>query len=158
MKNRVILILVISLVVLAGLFVLLKPGGSDEGSDEPKKQTSGIVQIDNAEDFSTWLEGDQTKVEQTLYDRVKSYTTSPLALYHGLIRAESFKTTHTMYDESGEAIEIPTVKYIVDIPTAKQSYFVSKSGGEDYPYNILYVLCVPKEQMIYNDFGCKDEF
>jgi hypothetical protein len=155
MKQRVILIVVVAVIVIAGFFVLLKPGKKDE---PPKTTTFKVVDITNAEDFSDWIGDDLTTVEKTLYDRVKSYETLPLGVYHGTIRAETFKTTYTSYQESSPAVDVPTVKYIVDIPEAKQSYFVSRSGGEDYPYNILYVVCVPKEQMIYADFGCRDEF
>jgi hypothetical protein len=159
MYKRILLVAIPALLFIGSMVYLF---GADKKADTPEpgdKPTNSVVLLDNAQDFAIWLpDKDVTKVEQTIYNRVKEYTASPLAIYHGSIRATSFETRYTEYTVSDPPINVPTVTYIVDIPDAKQSYMVSKSGGENYPYNILYVLCVPKEQTKYADFGCKDEF
>ena len=157
MYKRILLILAAILFIGSVVYLFTKDNSK---TVEPKPQaTTSVVTLENSQDFATWLpDDDLTKVEQTIYNRVKSYKQSPLAIYHGTIRPDSFETKYTEYTASDPAIQVPTVSYIVDIPDAQQSYLVAKSGGKNYPYDILYVLCVPKEKMKYADFGCKDEF
>lgn len=156
MKRRIAVLVAIAAIVGLG-FILLSQGGNE--SKTPAKVKSGIVQLDNAADFAAWLPNDGlTTVEQTLYKRVKSYVVSPLGIYHGTIRGNSLTTTYNRYQDEASVIQVPTVHYIVDIPEARQSYAVHKSGGEDYPYDILYVKCLPADQLKYGEFGCVDEY
>lgn len=156
MKRRITVLVVITGIVGLG-FILFSQGGDE--SKTPTKVKSGIVQLDNAGDFSAWLPSNElTTVEQTLYKRVKSYVVSPLGIYHGTIRGNSLTTTYDRYQDETSVIQIPTVHYIVDIPTARQSYAVHKSGGDDYPYNILHVKCLPTDQLKFGEFGCVDEY
>jgi hypothetical protein len=157
MKQRLIVALVLLCIAATGLYILFRNNNPSDVSETSTLPTTNIVKIDNVQSFSTWLDpASISSTEQALFRRVASYSKTGLAIYHGTIRPNTFKTTYSRYEGTSPATNVPTVEYVVDITDAKQSYLVRYSGGKSYPYSILYVLCVPKEQMKYIDFGCTD--
>lgn len=127
---------------------------TDPTADKP---TGPAVNITNAEQFSTWINTNHfAATEEQLYTEVQKYSATPQSNYSATIRSGTFKTT---YDEStdGSGTSIPTVTFVVDIPEAKQSYVVTQSGGDNYPYDILHISCPSQAQLKYGDFGCKNE-
>lgn len=158
LRNRIIFSLVIATIIIAAIIVLVMPSGKKEPPVVVSHAESSSVILTNAQAFSSWLDAEQIPdIEKDLYKRVAKYTTSPEATYDGTIRRESFKTVHNDYDDNGTTVSVPSTTYIVDIPGAQQSYVVSFSGGDEYPYRILYVTCVKADQLKYGDFGCTDE-
>ncbi len=74
-----------------------------------------------------------------------------------LIRDNSFK------QEKDEDTKVYTVSFIVDIKSLKQSYNVSYQWSESGKKDNLNewgttVKCLPKDQLVYGDFNCKDMF
>jgi hypothetical protein len=115
------------------------------------------VIITNADDYSTWFDTNRIPdVESALYARVKQSAKLTAASYDATIRKDSLQTTYNTYNGGDGPSQVPTVSFLVDIPKASQSYKVTFSGGDGYPYNILHVLCPDPSQLVYGNFGCKD--
>ena len=137
------------------LAVILVRRQSDTSSSA--NSTNAVV-ITNLKHSAPSFEKENTSaVQKSLYSRIKSYSKNPSKKYEGEIRDGSYRVTNNLYQGSEPSISVPTVEFIVDIPGAKQSYLVKDSGGKKYPFNIIHVLCVSKQQNIYPDYGCKDE-
>jgi hypothetical protein len=130
---------------------------SDNSADESEIRASAVT-LENFGDYNLSI-SDSTlaTIENTLFNRVRKYSSDPSRGYTGTIRKNTTTTTYVKYEGSDTPINIPTVKFLVDIPKVKQTYEVSLSGGEEYPYNILYVLCPNKTQLKYPGFGCVNE-
>jgi hypothetical protein len=156
MKNkRLLLIFLVVVIVLGGLFTVFHHARQNQTKNTAQNH---IVVITNMQDFATWLDSSSIPtVQKSLYTQIQRYARSPQSVYMGTIRRDTFKTAYSQYLGESTAVNVPTVHYIVDIPSIKQSYAVDTSGGRGYPYNITYVTCPDKSQLKYGDFGCTNE-
>jgi hypothetical protein len=144
-----VIMVVVFICGMATLFFLNRPTKTNDAAIDP--ESTGLI-ITNANQYTDKLDGlSLASIQGETYRRLVTYGQE--GTYQGTIRPGSFHVTYSTY----QSAQIPQYEFLIDIPTAKQSYSVSYSGGPQYPYNILYVLCPSANQLRYGDFGCKDE-
>jgi hypothetical protein len=158
MKRRLIIIVVCLLAVLLLLTVLLGSHSKKQAGTTVTQQTPQGVNITNMASYSDSVDiSNVPSVQRTLYDRIKETIKSPAASYEANVRQGSLTTVYNDYSPSDAPVSVPTTNFLVDIPKAQRTFVVSISGGPDYPYNILHVLCPSAEQNAYAPFSCEDK-
>jgi hypothetical protein len=160
MSRRLKIIILVVLLVAAGIVVFVTTSSKsryDPTENITNSASQPHVTITNADDYGTWFDTNHIPaVESAIYKRIKDSIDLPASNYNAVIRQDSLQTTYHPYEGGGSTTQVPTVAFLVDIPSASETYKVTFSGGEGYPYSILYVLCPSSNQLKYGDFGCKD--
>lgn len=160
-KKRIIFFLVIVGVIVAvyALYVGLSSNSLKEVSIE---NTSGseaediLVDITNLGEYPTITNGrEQNDLSTALITKLKKNSVSESV--NGVVRVNTVQTVQQPYEGSDGPASIPTTSFIIDLESIKQSYNVSWSGGNEYPYNILTVTCLGESQAIYKEFKCVDD-
>ncbi len=152
-RNRILLIggVVFVLAIITLGIVGLFTGNSTASQSSNKSTTpttpiltdSGLT-IDNfAKDTSI----NSTSTESSIESAISSHISTRVTLA-GTVRAKSLAVTG-----SGTA---KNTRFIVDIPSIKQSYVVSLGEDSQTGESSLYILCPTSEEMIYPSFNCRD--
>jgi hypothetical protein len=151
-------------VVLVGIIILLtnntNPPATTSSQPATPAANSSIqtVQLANISTIAGQLDSKTIdSIESELYQRIMQNSNPAQVTYEGTIRAGSFTAKSSEYSNGSNYQQVPTYTFLVDIPDVQQTYSVSFSGGDGYPYSILYVLCPTPDQLIYPAFTCSDE-
>lgn len=154
-RRRILIAVGLGLCVLLVLIVALKQHSSRQAAHKPT--ASHLVNLTNANQYlNTISQPDIKSIESTLYD--KTVTTLPKSnsagSFAGVVRQNSYQQSSTVYSDG--VTQIPVYSFMVDIPSVKRSFSVALSGGRQYPFDTLYVLCPTTDQLIYAAFSCQD--
>lgn len=109
----------------------------------PVLTDSGLI-IDN---FKKDTSINNTSTETSIESAISGHISTRVTLA-GVVRTNSLKVT-----TSGTAKE---TRFIVDIPTIKQSYIASLGEDSQTGESSLYILCPTAQEMIYPSFNCQD--
>lgn len=154
-KRKIIIIAVIGLCVV--LVVLLTFRHQSPKRPMVTSTASHKVLLGNAGQYLSQIsQPDLKEIELTLYDKlIATLPTSGVAgSYTGVVRQGSYQQTSNLYSDG--VTQVPAYSFMVDIPGAKRSFSVALSGGPQYPFDTLYVLCPSPDQTIYPVFNCQD--
>lgn len=160
-KSKLIVIAVISALLIVCILAVALSSSSDEAAKQtpPLQDTTVVISRNGlSSDFSTdGLSG----VEDALPKYINKYGSDEPRELRASVRPGTLVQTFQPYSgaeaTSGIPIQVPTQRFIVDIPDAEQSYAILRAGGPEYPYDNVYVLCPTKIQLKWANFGCVDE-
>ncbi|MDO5451469.1 MAG: hypothetical protein Q4F56_00045 [Candidatus Saccharibacteria bacterium] len=99
-------------------------------------------------------------IESMLYDTIASNG----GTLENISDSDAKVRENSMIDLYFEDINMHYVNFIIDIPSIEQSYQIFNEWSDDrtnpnYLTNMAtMIMCPLKEQLIYTDFNCKDEF
>ncbi|MEO5690995.1 MAG: hypothetical protein ABIQ64_02310 [Candidatus Saccharimonadales bacterium] len=129
------------------------------------KNDDGKLTISNLSSYTKVSSSNKEKIDYIQYDLFRvvnlnsDTSVSSNSIKDIVIRDKSFS------EKYNEEIKTHTVTFIVDIKSLKQSYDVSyqwvdpSSDTQEVldEYGTV-VKCLPKEKLVYGDFGCEDMF
>lgn len=158
MTARRKLLLSLAALTLCGLLVLVLILGNHSSTKKSgvAKASHKVVLTNASRALDSVSQQDIQTIEFTLYDKLIPTIppSSQKGEYSGTVRQSSFVQTSNLYSDG--VTEIPYYSFMVDIPAAKRSFSVALSGGQRYPFDILYVLCPTADQLPYKPFTCQD--
>jgi hypothetical protein len=156
-RRRGIIGLVVLIVVLVGVFVFVSRRHTNYQETTQAVPSAQYVSVTGFDVYGDVLDSAAiSAIQDRLYQLIVQNGTNDTVAYSGEVRAGSFTVSSQTYAGQTPPIQVPTYTFIVDIPDAQQSYKVTYSGGTNYPYSILHVVCPSASDLKYGDFHCVD--
>lgn len=156
-KQTIALLAVIAAGMLVLIMWLISSALNHKSTPAGSGEISGVTVTNIGQYVNDLGSTTISTIQDTLYQRVlTNYKGAPTNHYDAIVRPGTYTKQLNNYGVDDPPEKVPSVTFMVDIPSVKESYSVSFSGGDSYPYKILYVVCPQPDQLMYGDFNCVD--